>query len=138
MDKKIYQEQIKKLIEILKHYQPEKMILFGSATSGKFHPRSDIDICLIKRFKNSILDEKRKILALLWKYDYDYSMDPDIHLYKPSRFKRELKRNHPFFKEIVKGKDVDISVFNTKEKAKEAICLAREVLNFIDRRLKIK
>ena len=106
MNKEIYQEQTKKLIEILKHYQPEEMILFGSAASGKFHPESDIDICLIKRFKNSVLDEKRKLLDLLWKYDYDYSVDPDIHLYKPSRFKRELKRNHPFFKEIVKGKKV--------------------------------
>lgn len=106
MNKKIYQEQIKKLIEILKHYQPEKMILFGSAASGKFHPESDIDICLIKKFKNSSLDEKRKLLNLLWKYGYDYLVDPDIHLYKPSRFNSELKRNHPFLEEIVKGKVV--------------------------------
>ena len=106
MDKKIYQKEIKKLIEILKHYQPEKMILFGSAASGKFHPESDIDICLIKKFKDSLLNEKRKLLDLLWKYDYDYLVDPDIHLYKPSRFKHELKRNHPFLEEIVKGKVV--------------------------------
>lgn len=106
MDKKTYQNEIKKLIEILKHYHPEKIILFGSAASGKFHPESDIDICLIKRFKNSVLEEKRKLLDLLWKYNYDYSVDPDIHLYKPIRFNYELKRNHPFFKEIVKGKKV--------------------------------
>lgn len=106
MDKKSYQEQTKKLIDILKHYQPEEMILFGSAASGKFHPESDIDICLIKKFKNSALDEKRKLLGLLWEYGYDYLVDPDIHLYKPSHFKSQLKRNHPFFKEIIKGKKV--------------------------------
>jgi predicted nucleotidyltransferase len=106
MDKKIYQKETKKLIEIFKQYNPEKIILFGSAASGKFHPESDIDICLIKKYKNSILDEKRKLLDLLWKHNYDYLVDPDVRLYKPAYFNRELKKNHPFLEEINKGKIV--------------------------------
>lgn len=105
-NKKLYQKEAKKLVEILKHYNPEKIILFGSAASGKIGPESDIDVCLIKKFRNSILDEKRKLLGLLWKYNYSYSFDPDLHLYNPDKFNQELKRKHPFLEEIIKGKVV--------------------------------
>lgn len=104
MNKKNYQKEVENLIGIFKHYQPEKIILFGSADSGKIHPESDIDICLIKNFKGSVLDEKRKLLDLLWKNNYDYLVDPDIHLFKPAYYQKEIKKGHPFLKEINKGK----------------------------------
>lgn len=105
-NKKVYKKEVKKLIEILKFYNPEKLIVFGSAASGKIHPESDVDICIIKKFKSSVLEEKRKLFGLLWKHNFSYLLDPDLQLYRPSKFKKELKRGDPFLEEIVKGKVV--------------------------------
>lgn len=101
---KIYQQEIKKLTEILKHYHPQKMILFGSAAKGKPNKESDIDICIIKKFKNSKLNEKKTIFDLLWQHNFNYLFDPDIQLYHPDRFEKELQRGDPFLEEIIKGK----------------------------------
>lgn len=101
-----YQKETQSLINILKHYEPEKIILFGSAVSKKNHAQSDIDVCLIKNFKSSRLKEKKKIFDLLWKRNFNYFFDPDIHLYQPSYFNAALKENNPFVKEINKGKVV--------------------------------
>lgn len=103
-NKKIYQREVKRLIEILKFYRPERIILFGSATSGKIHRDSDVDVCIIKKFKNSVLEEKKKLFGLLWKHNFNYLFDPDIKLYHPSKFRKELQKGDPFLEEIVKGK----------------------------------
>lgn len=101
-----YEKETQNLINILKHYEPEKIILFGSAVSRKNHPQSDIDVCLIKNFKSSKLKVKREILNLLWDKNFSYNFDPDIHIFKPSYFVRALKNKNPFIKEINKGKIV--------------------------------
>ena len=101
-----YQKETRSLINILKHYKPKKIILFGSAVSKKNHSQSDIDVCLIKNFKTSKLNEKKKIFDLLWRQKFNYLFDPDIHIYQPNRFQSELKKENPFVMAISQGKIV--------------------------------
>ena len=46
------QKEIKKITEqIIKGYNPEKIILFGSCANGKQNSASDIDLAVIKKTK---------------------------------------------------------------------------------------
>jgi len=59
-------ENIKnEIIERIKQFKPEKIILFGSYVYGTPDMESDIDICVIKRNYNSKMEEKRKIREAL-------------------------------------------------------------------------
>jgi predicted nucleotidyltransferase len=100
--KKKYQKEIQRIVEALKFYKPEKIILFGSAASGKFHSGSDIDICLIK--KGDRIKIKRGVWNLLRQAGYSWEIEPDIHVYDPAVYTDWLKRGDPFIKEIEKGK----------------------------------
>jgi predicted nucleotidyltransferase len=100
---KKYQQKTKDLVRILKKIRPEKIILFGSVAQGKIHPDSDIDICVIKRTKDR-LKIKEKIWDLLWKADYNWEPEVEIHVYSPEIYQDWLSRNDPFLEEIEKGK----------------------------------
>lgn len=103
-NKEFYKKEINKLLNILKHYNPKKIILFGSVAKGRIHPESDIDLCILKDFRANRLDEKRKLSHLIWKYNYDYEVEPDIHLYKTRDYQRNLDRGHSFMEEINRGR----------------------------------
>lgn len=100
--KKKYNHKIKKLVKILEKIEPEKIILFGSVAQGEIHKDSDIDICVVK--KGDRLAIKRKIWDLLWKADYDWEPEVDVHVYPPDIYQDWLSRNDPFLEEVEKGK----------------------------------
>ncbi|KKS39970.1 hypothetical protein A3H03_01950 [Candidatus Kuenenbacteria bacterium RIFCSPLOWO2_12_FULL_42_13] len=95
-----YKKETEKLVNILKEYQPEKIILFGSVAQDRARPDSDLDLCIIKKFRGSKLDQHQKITDLLWEHDYSYKIEPDVCIYAPEVFNRELKEFHPFIEEI--------------------------------------
>lgn len=99
-----FQREVNQLLKIIvDNYQPKKVILFGSVAFGKLHPESDLDVCLLKDFKGSSLEQKQKLLKILWDQGYDYNIDPDFHVYTPKYFEKELQKKHPFLEEIQKG-----------------------------------
>lgn len=100
---KKYRQKTEDLVKILKKIKPEKIILFGSLAQGKVHPDSDIDICIIKKTKDG-LKVKEKISDLLWKANYDWEPEVDIHVYSPEIYRDWLSRNDPFLEEVEKGK----------------------------------
>lgn len=99
---KNYQQKTRKVVEVLKKLKPEKIILFGSAASGKIHPNSDIDICVIKKTRDRLKIEK-KISDLMWQYNIGFEPEPDFHVYPPEIYYDWLARNDPFIEEIEKG-----------------------------------
>lgn len=103
--KKVYKEEIKKIIVTLATQKPEKIILFGSLAKGEVHPESDIDICFIKNHVNP-LRTKRALRELLWKKGYSWEKEPDIHVYDLQVYRDWLSRGDPFVTEIEKGKVV--------------------------------
>ena len=77
-------------------------ILFASGASGKFTKESDLDICLVK--DGNPLEIKKSLWRLLRNAGYDWEIEPDIHVFSPSRFADYLRRGDPFVEEIAKGK----------------------------------
>jgi len=46
--KKTYEEEIKRIVDVLRAYNPKRIILFGSLARGDFDEDSDIDLLIIK------------------------------------------------------------------------------------------
>jgi len=95
-----YKQEINRLVEILKNYQPQKVIVFGSVAQGKAKKGSDIDLCIVKDFSGERIKEKQKIRRLFSSFNYDYPVAVDLHLYSPSEFDNSAEKN--FFIEEIK------------------------------------
>lgn len=98
--------KLKLIIEELKPYNPDKVILFGSRARGDNRPESDFDLAIIK---DNIPKNQRRLLAifkLLYKDDFNspiYDL-PDIEpqVYTPEEFQKRLKMGDFFVKTINK------------------------------------
>ena len=54
------------MVEILiREYEPEKLILFGSAAQGELHEWSDLDLVVIKRTDKPLLERIEEVLRLV-------------------------------------------------------------------------
>lgn len=96
------QEKIDELVIILRGIDPQRIILFGSAAAGRARRESDLDLCLIK--EGDRLRVKREIWGLLRRANYDWAVEPDIHVYDPLVYTDWLERGDPFIAEIEKGR----------------------------------
>jgi len=62
----VLERELNRMMEILiRDYQPEKIIVFGSAAQGEFHPWSDLDIVVIKKTTKPLLERIEEVLRLL-------------------------------------------------------------------------
>jgi len=94
-------EEVKKIVEqIVKNYNPEKVILFGSFAYGKPKKDSDVDLLIIKRTRKRFgarLFEVAKFIKS--------ELGTDILVYTPKEWEEGLKKKYYFFQEInQKGK----------------------------------
>ena len=101
-----YEEETRKVVEILKRADPEKIIRFGSSVWGTPGTGSDLDLCVLKRLEDSPIREKQKLRRLLSIYHYDYPVDIDLRVYSPDEYEDRLKRGDLFLKEIERGEVV--------------------------------
>ena len=63
------------------HIPVEKLIVFGSQTSGRVHPGSDIDICVVSKiFGKNRFDEG----VMLSRLTDNYTTDIEPHPYHPN------------------------------------------------------
>lgn len=87
----------KKVIEDLKGYHSQRIILFGSGARGESDEYSDLDIIVIKetdkRFLERIVEAARLIRPELHPID--------IFVYTPEEFK-EMKKENPFIRQALK------------------------------------
>jgi len=59
------EQELHRMTEILiREYQPEKLILFGSAAQGEIHEWSDLDLVVIKRTDKPLLERIEEVLRL--------------------------------------------------------------------------
>lgn len=95
------QAEIKKITrQIVKHYKPEKIILFGSFAYGKPKPSSDVDLLIIKKSKKKRVE---RIKEVLMKVENSLPLEPLV--YTPKELKKRLDLGDFFFKTIFeKGK----------------------------------
>src|SRR2546427_1869764 len=60
------EQELHRMVEILiREYEPEKLILFGSAAQGELHEWSDLDLVVIKRTDKPLLERIEEVLRLV-------------------------------------------------------------------------
>lgn len=92
------ERNLKQVLEGLKkYYDPEKVILFGSAVSGRIGPNSDIDLVVIKKTSAPYFDRVKQLAHVL-----DYTVDIDFLVYTPEEFQMAVSQRRFFQEEIVK------------------------------------
>ena len=79
----------------MRHYQPKRIILFGSLAQNQAHDDSDIDLVVVAESDKSFLDRLEEAYVLL-----DPRESLDLFIYTPREFQR-LIRSRPFFREEV-------------------------------------
>ena len=99
----LYQKKIQMISEGFQEINPEKILLFGSASSGNINKDSDIDICVVRNADDS-LKTKQQLKNIIWDNAIGFEPEIDIHVYSPSVYADRLKRHDPFISEISKGK----------------------------------
>jgi predicted nucleotidyltransferase len=101
-----YDEETRKVVEILKRANPEKIIRFGSSVWGTLTEDSDIDLCVLKHLEDSSVREKQRLRRLLSQYEYAYPVDIELHVYSSEEYEERLRRGNLFLKEIERGEVV--------------------------------
>ena len=88
-------ERIKDIVEALKAYEPEKVILFGSSARGDADQYSDIDLVVIKR------TDKRFVERLVEAARYlDLPVSVDLFVYTPEEFEVMAENANPFIERV--------------------------------------
>ncbi len=92
-------EELEDIIrQIIEKYKPTMIILFGSASSGRFNEDSDIDLLVIKKETPHLGRERaREIRRLLKK-----NLPVDFFIYRPEEFDERVRLGDPFIKNILK------------------------------------
>jgi len=76
---------------LIRHYQPERILLFGSLTTGAVHPYSDIDLIVIKDTDQPFWERLLEVHRLL-----QPALPLDLFVYTPEEW-REM-RTRLFFR----------------------------------------
>ena len=84
--------------QIIRKYDPLKIILFGSAARGEYDRVSDLDFLIIKE------DVPVHGLARMRQLDdlIDRNMASDMLVYRPDEFEERIKLGDPFIKTILR------------------------------------
>jgi predicted nucleotidyltransferase len=75
---------LEKLICLLKRYDPERIILFGSRARGEADEYSDYDIIVIKRTDKPFLERLQDMVPYLVEFD----RPAEILVYTPEEYER--------------------------------------------------
>jgi len=85
------------LVEDLKKYQPEKIILFGSAVRGEMDAYSDLDVAVIKETTTPFVQRGIDAVKMLRS-----GLGPiDLFVYTPEEFQRMKENENPFIERIL-------------------------------------
>lgn len=101
MDKEEFDKKLKEVTDkIVREFQPEKIILFGSWAWGTPTKDSDADLLVVKKTDNT-RDSARKISRLIFPRPFPL----DIIVYNPDKIKERLAKGDFFIEDIFsKGK----------------------------------
>jgi uncharacterized protein len=90
-------DKIRKILECLKRYEPEKVIIFGSSARGDADEQSDVDVVIIKQTDKRFLDRLLEVAKLL---DNDLGK-VDVFVYTREEFEDMQRRENPFIGKVV-------------------------------------
>lgn len=90
---------IEKIVENIKPYNPDKVILFGSRAWGKPHRDSDFDLMVIKNTREKYSTRSLKVRKML----RDINESFDVLVMTPTEIKKRQRINDLFIKDIMKN-----------------------------------
>lgn len=94
------EQKIKEATEkIVKEFQPEKIILFGSRAWGEPTPDSDVDLFIVKESTERRIDRERAVERLL----FGSKLPTDVLVYTPNEIKKRLWMEDFFIEKIMKS-----------------------------------
>ena len=102
------------VISSFKHFNPNKIIIFGSIARADWDEFSDIDVIVVYETRKPFLDRLRE-LYLSW----NIPKAIDILAYTPEEFKR-MSRNNSFIKEVLNTGEV---IYERESKRGESLVL---------------
>lgn len=88
---------ISNIIESLTLYQPEKIILFGSAARGDTDEFSDIDLIVIKKSNKRFIERLVEVMAYLPRD----AVNVDILVYTPEEFQTMQEKGNPSIEQVL-------------------------------------
>lgn len=91
-------EKIERLIECLKKYDPEKIILFGSVARKEADELSDIDLVIIKDTEKRFIERIVEVAELI----EDELGVVDVFVYTPEEFQRMVESKNLFIENVLK------------------------------------
>jgi len=84
--------------QIIEKYEPDKIILFGSAARGEYDRVNDLDFLIIKQDVPLYgIDRMRELDELI-----DRDMAADMLVYRPDELEDRIKLGDPFIKTILR------------------------------------
>ena len=91
-------DRVEKVVECIKRYNPEKIIIFGSYVRGEMDEYSDLDFVVIKKTKKRFIKRLIEVVELI---DLDLGK-VDVFVYTPEEFKEMIERENPFIENVLK------------------------------------
>ncbi|MFQ5793569.1 MAG: nucleotidyltransferase domain-containing protein [Candidatus Bipolaricaulia bacterium] len=98
--KELLECELDRILNVLiRNYQPEKVLVFGSLARGEVGTWSDLDLIVIKRTQLRFLDRIAEVIELI-----DPHVGIDVLVYTPEEFEQLQER--PSFRDevLTKGK----------------------------------
>lgn len=86
------------LAQIKEHYDPQKIILFGSAASGRISEGSDIDIFVVKETDKRALDRIDEAMEFI-----EQGIPLELHVFTPEEVAERLRLGDFFIRDIFKN-----------------------------------
>ncbi|MEW6686298.1 MAG: nucleotidyltransferase domain-containing protein [Candidatus Edwardsbacteria bacterium] len=90
--------KIERVVECIKKYNPEKIIIFGSYVCGGMDEYSDLDFVVIKKTKKRFIERLIEVLKLI---DLDLGR-VDVFVYTPEEFQKMIEYESFFLENVLK------------------------------------
>lgn len=97
MTKRLKREIDSIVAQLVANYQPEKVILFGSAARGDATEESDVDLLVVKAGVEQLRQHERyyQVSKMM-----PHRVAMDVLVYTPQEIKKRLYLEDPFIKQI--------------------------------------
>ena len=93
--------RVARIVNLLKEYSPEKVILFGSQAKNSSDSYSDIDLVVVKKTEKPFLDRVKEALKII-----KPSFAIDIIVYTPDEFQQMVSEGNPFLEHVLEEGEV--------------------------------
>lgn len=97
-----WRKKLKETVKELLVYEPEKIILYGSAVRGELTDESDVDLLIIKKTDKGMFDRIGEVLTL-WK-TRTIPIEPIV--LTPEEFEKMCSENRLYAENILKEGEI--------------------------------